>query len=429
MVSPDASVLVPGECVRAQEVDARGSSRCQAEIVSLPQPRRPQLVQKGEPQLWQRLGPWPRAAGVLSTFGQTVETLLVTEQDEAEVPPKRKSEASKLRRQALELGKAADELEAAVGQEVSESMRTADSYPWQTECLPVAVSVTAAELLELCEPGTLGTSLELTRNVGNELGKGWQLLGGLALSPLATSVLPVAPDSQHSVLERLRELAKMATGSPQGHAELQCVAAARAQTLAFGVPMLATVGRQLRLLQAWRDRQAAAEQQAALHLKLKASGHMSQSMCREKLRLAREGFSADDAIRPHCLELPLRPARFERRIPWSEYRSAERVAADCKRRAERAERGTRLRRPSRSGGVQQGAAGQPYCSVPCPVAFWARPVRPSSAKVPLQPCPAAFAQVVTKCSDRGTADADSKADAEAKAEVDTKEVLRRLRKF
>eukprot|EP00930_Biecheleria_cincta_P079458 TRINITY_DN67303_c0_g1_i1.p1 TRINITY_DN67303_c0_g1~~TRINITY_DN67303_c0_g1_i1.p1 ORF type:complete len:427 (-),score=86.53 TRINITY_DN67303_c0_g1_i1:53-1333(-) len=426
MMLLDASALVPGERAGVQQGEAHEISRFQAEAVSPPPPRRSRRVQKGEPQLWERLGPWPGAAGVLAAFGKTVEALLVTEQDEAEVSPELKSESRRLRRQILELGKAADELEAAVGREISESLRSEDSCPWHSEYLPVAVPVTAPELLELCEPGVLGTSLELTCNVGNELGKGWLLLGGLALSHVTASVLPIAPDSMQSILDCLRELAKMATGSVRGHAGLDNVASVRTQKIAFGIPMLATVGRQLRLLQGWRDRQARAEQQAALDLKLKARGHLFQSTCREKLRLAREGFSAADATLAHCSELPLQPARFERRIPWSEYRSAARMAATCKRHAER---GLQLRRPTRSSSVQQVAAGKPHCNVLDQAAFRTRPVRPSSAKLPLEPCPVVFACVVAEGRDRVTTDADTKAHGEARAEVDTNEALRRLRRF
>lgn len=417
--------MVPGKQVGVQQREAHEISRCQAEVVSPPPPRQSRPIQEREPQLWERLGPWPGAAGVLAAFGKTVEALLIAEQDEAEVSPELQSESRRLRGHVRELGKAADELEAAVGREVSDSLYTAGSCPWQSEYLPVAVPVTAAELLELCEPGVLGASLELTCNVGDELGKGWLLLGGLALGQITASVLPIAPGFLQGILERLRELARMATGSVRGHAGLNSTGMASVR-VAFGVPMLATVGRQLRLLQAWRDRQAGAEQQAALDLKLKARGHLSQSTVQETLRLARKGFSAAEAMLPHCLELPLQPAHFERRIPWSEYRSAERVAANCKRRVERV---PRLRRPSRSGGVQQLAAGQPYCNVLDTAAFQARPMRPSSAKLPLEPFPAVPARVLAEGRDRVTTYADTQADAEARLEVDTKDVLRRLRRF
>ncbi|CAE8691805.1 unnamed protein product, partial [Polarella glacialis] len=146
------------------------------------------------------------------------------------------------------------------------------------------------------------------------------------VAPLAASV---APSAAGMALERLKELAGLAGGGGL----LDGGPLLPVRVLAVGVPIIDAVVRQLRLLDAWRERLARAEQEASAARQHLASSRLAESSRRAQLRIAAAGF--DVAAAAHGLHPQLEPAAFERRVAWSEYREAERAASMCRRRAER----------------------------------------------------------------------------------------------
>lgn len=193
-----------------------------------------------DPKPLQRLAPWPH--GLLGDFGAAVDQVLAAEAAEDS------SENSKgvwwRRRHTKELGQKALKLQQLVGRYFVElEIQLLEAAARELDAVvPVAFEVSALQLRELADPAQWDINCSLLQDVGS-FRAGWFLLGGEALGG---KLCKLRGAKQQAALSRLDEMSRWYI--PNKTAEFQC-------SLAVGLPILDATCHQVRLFEAWVERE------------------------------------------------------------------------------------------------------------------------------------------------------------------------------
>ncbi|CAJ1357003.1 unnamed protein product, partial [Effrenium voratum] len=241
--------------------------------------------------------------------------------------------------------------------------------------LPVAVTLRTAELRQLADPAAWDERCCLAKDVGEHLKAGWCLMGGEALDDFAEELHGTA---HQAALQRLQELTKGRLPF-----SVDC-----SHSLALGMPILEAAGWQMRLLAGWVARQRARQRAEEFCSRSFGQAMLAESTAREKRRLAAEGFHAAAVAQQHNLEQPLLPARYEDRLPWVEYRTAERLVASSRSHLARRSRQGKATRSVQGGQGGQGRGhGVDGFDTSSPAAFWSKAPAPPRLPPPPPPPP------------------------------------------